>query len=125
MASASPPCSGNPNNDPSTAGGKNRASNPHLIAENFSSGITRSIKISWRIGNHGNSCIFRTTKSTVKMRSIPLCRIALSMAALPAVKLRFTGIRPANTTAKLAIMPPLPGGNTIPMRGAFVSFLIY
>ena len=47
------------------------------------------------------------------------------MAALPAVKLRFTGIRPANTTAKLAIIAALPGGNTIPMRGAFVSFLIY
>jgi len=48
----------------------------------------------------------------------PLAARLASAAARPEVKLRFTGILPAQTTARLAMKAPAPGGSTIPTRSS-------
>ena len=54
----------------------------------------------------------------------PACRTADSAAGRPEVKFRFTGVFPANTQPRLAIVPPAPGGSKIPTRGSGTSCLI-
>ena len=49
--------------------------------------------------------------------------MAASLAARPALKLRFTGILPASSTPRLAMVAPRPGGRTMPIRFSGTFFL--
>ncbi len=105
----------------SRAAGRILLTIPHLTMDFLSSGMTRSIKMRSRFGGQGKDVTLRTKGSAVMKRSTSACRMDDRMALWEAVKLRLTGIFPANRTARFAIRPPFPGGSTIATRGLSVS----
>ena len=86
-----------------------------------------SILSTWirsRLGGQGKLETFLTNGSAVMNLSTSACFIADLMASVEAEKLRLTGIFSARTTARLAIMPALPGGRMMATRSFFVASLI-
>lgn len=97
----------------------------HFTMSFLSSGMVRSMKMRSLLGGHGKAETLRTKGSAVMKRSTSAWRMEERMALWEAVKLRLTGIFPAKRTARLAIMPPLPGGRTMATLGLSVSLRMW
>jgi hypothetical protein len=89
-------------------------------------GLSRGSISSMRItrSGHGKSVSFLITGPAVTQSVIPPFLMLDSIAARPAVKLRFTGMRSARITARFATRPAFPGGSTMLTRAAPVFVAI-
>ena len=108
---------------PSTAVGRILEITAQVTIFFLRAGSVRSIRIRSRFGGQGKVETLRTKGSAVMKRSTPAWRMHERMASGPAVKLRFTGVFPAKSTARLAMSPAFPGGSTMATRGWSVSAL--
>ncbi len=119
-ASRSPPSFGTPANRTSQPAGNTTASRDQKTAAFFSS-LSQTARSSFRSVRGKCSFTFSSITLAVITAFRPACRTADSAAARPEVKLRFTGVLPASTQARLAIAPPAPGGSRIPTRPSGTS----
>ena len=68
-----------------------------------------------RSGQGKSGTLARTRSAEMTVFTSDMRRLD-SLAARPAVKLKFTGTLPAHSTARLAMVAPAPGGSTMPTR---------
>ena len=122
-ASSRSPWRGMPAMRPSSPAGSTFERRNHFTAPRLMSSLSPSSSMTY--AGHGNSFSLSRTAPAVIAVPMPALRMDDSSAAVPAVKLRFTGIFPAKSTARFASIAGAPEGRTMPTRfsGTFLRMM--
>ena len=123
-ASSRSPVLGKPSRSAHHWFGSNHAAISHGNIARFPPHAKISVfRSSVRSGNGKLGIFARIASALITVTIPPSLRLA-STPAREVVKFKFTGILPADSTARLAMNAPAPGGKTIPTRFSWIVSLI-